>query len=317
MGLSNEERLNRLYSGVDALHERLGELDKSKVTYSLEEPLARLRRAVDGLWFALLGENRNNGYWLFGGDATDDVKEPSGAFSAAVLHLCDLSRSREHTLDLDPLHDHLSVKALLGAADPFHRAVYEMFQISESMAYGLRRYDDDFRASFKALDKLIADLQGACHSIFRADEVYAKAYVLHRTLSWMYGSDPKDPVRAFLTRDHAHHDLSRPMTDGSLKEVLAFDEWTAKTKRTPENRILLMLRIAGRRFHYKHKYQDMMKALDEVIPQNRRKAMATEFDRCVKAHENRDTNKLDEYRASQDLQTRIAIHGYEAADWKP
>lgn len=69
----------------------------------------------------------------------------------------------------------LSIKSILQAYSNEHAFVYyvyqEVIQISEWLDYNPK--------GFKALNKLISDIQGECFSLFLNDSTYTEAYLLH------------------------------------------------------------------------------------------------------------------------------------------
>lgn len=332
MGLSDEERISKLYWGIHRVTAIVAEIGDTREDYSLPyetpERIDRIKAITDRLWYAFLGGHRNTAFWILGGELADAVKKASGPWSTAIIGLCDehrkdpsVYRPDRSKLPFDPFDGHLDVPGLLGESEggAVRRAIFEMYGWTEALAYALRRYDDKLRRGFVDLDKAIADLQGECYGIFVHDEVFGRAYVLNRTLEALYGGrygKDDDLVRKVFQKLNLHHYLSRPMgREGSLTECIGWDKWRLTHEPTPHNRILLALRIAGRRFHYDHQFKDLVAGLKDVKPKPRWERIEREFQKCKKAHETRDADGMNRYREDAEASATMAIHGYQAHEW--
>jgi hypothetical protein len=315
MGLSNEERTSNIYEVIRQIKDCL-DTTGIKIPSHQRADFKAIRKEADKLWYAFIGHHRHSGFWIFGGDASNDVVAPNGPWSAAILRNISDSRNEDSCREYDPVFDGLSVSSLI-AQDREGRVckiVYDVFALSESLSYALRRYDDDFLRELSRLDKVVADLQGACYGFFRKSEAFTKAYVLHRIVAALYGVDQNDPVRTFFVEEHIHHDLSRPMVDSDLAEIMEWDAWRLQREMTPENRLVLALRIAGRRFHYEHKFKDMVRRLDGFDPKPRLEVLEAEFAACCEAHKQYEASPGPQ--EDQKVSARVAIHGQEAYSWE-
>lgn len=330
MGLSNDERLSKLYWGITHITQLATSINLKNAPYDQAEAIRQLRASADTLWNGFLGSHSNGAYWILGGDAGNPVRGPNGPWSAAIVSLCDEHRkdpSVIRTKDLlkdapfDPFEGYLDIPGLLSNSEEYgglRKTIYKIYGWTEFVSYALRRYDDDLRTGLSAVDKAIADIQGTCFGIFAGDEIYGRAYVLNRTLEALYGKayGPKDPVREAFLNLCMHHDLTRPMgRDGSLTECIEWDKWRMTHKDTPQNRITLALRIAGRRFHYDHKFKDLMKAVKDCTPAVREDRLRKVFDQCKAAHDADEAESHDTYRKDAHLDEATVIHGYHAYDW--
>lgn len=340
MGLSDEERVQKVFWGIEQLTHVLtdpDDLGNDDLIHEygfgdrFPENLRRLRAIGDSLWHSFLGGDRNTAFWLMGGDADNPVRDPKGAWSAAIISMCEghqpktesdkfWERSRRDKT-FDPFDGFLDIPGLLGQSEhgKVRRAVYNVYGWSEFLSYAVRRYDDKLRRGWGKIDKAISDIQGVCFSIFGRDEFYTRAYVLNRLLEALYGGRyayDRDPVGIALNKLYMHHDLSRPMSrDGMTAEVIGWDAWRLQHKKTPENRLVLALRIAGRRFHYDHKLKELLGAIKDIKPKPSTKRLEREFAKCKAAHEADEKGGQDRYREDAERDEVMAIHGYKGYEW--
>jgi len=330
MGLSNEERISKLYWSIHRLTAVAAEMPEGdKFTYT-GTGVARIKALADQLWHAFLGNQSNPVFWMLGGDADSPVKGPEGAWSAAIVGLCDSHRDDPSRVNLDdlgrddpfnPFDSFLDARGLIGQAEGGDalKAVFDIYGWAEAIVYALRRYNDKLSASLQGLSKIVSDLLGACYGVFVHNEVYGRAYVLNRLLEALYGGryarEGTDPVRDWFLKDGLHHRLTRPMRDNTLAEVIEWDKWRLTHKMTPENRLILALRISGRRFHYDHEFKDLLKAAKGMKPRPRIKVLEAEFAKCQKAHGERDEQSMVEYREEKEREANYTIHGFRSYDW--
>lgn len=311
MGLSNPERIAGMYWSVHHLSEACRNL-KSDSPISGDR-LEHIRDLGDQLWHGLLRGESNSAFWILGGALTSGVRGPYSPWGVAIGALCEGARQpqRHWKSDFfDPFEGFLDVLGLLSQADngQFCRDVFLIYHQVESLVYSLRRYDDRFREKFSCLDKLCSDLFGACFAVMQAEDSFAKAYVGNRICRWIYGQWEGQMWEA-LNAVNMHHDLSRFMLDCSLAEVIAWDKWRLTHKDCPQNRLVLALRMAGRRFHYAHKLRDLM---DRVKGLGVRKGvLEREFSKCLKAHSENETKFRQDHVNSIAEEENEVIHGDE------
>ena len=330
MGLSDEERLEKIWWGVTQLQERLRDLpaDSEEHHTLIDQGVHLLREKVDQTWNAFLGRGSNSTFWLLGGDASDEVRGPHGAWSTAICGLCEEAR-RENPEDspqedFNAFDQHLSVEALLGDQRGRRRIVYDVFCWTEQLIYALRRYDDNLRQTLDPLSKLLADMQGICFGIFARDEDYAKAYVLNRVLAGLLGGEylwQKDKLGKILLDDMNLADrftramvANSPPRGESLKTIIAWDHERLSMKPTVENRLLLLMRIAGRRLHYEHQIKDLLGHLKKARLRVRPEHVLYEFAKCKAAHDEKEGGDQAAYNQRSEEEALYAIHGSAAFD---
>src|SRR3990167_9086818 len=97
MGLSDEERISKIYNGVRSLIEVVADVDVGRYEIAWTDDLEALKAHVGRLWHAFLGGRSNGAYWILGGDADNGVtSESRGPWAVAVrAHLEDSRRKVE------------------------------------------------------------------------------------------------------------------------------------------------------------------------------------------------------------------------------
>jgi len=312
MGLSNEERLSKMFWAVHHLSLQCREL---KAEGWHRESIEHLQELGDKLWHALLEGKRDSAYWILGGDLDSGVTGPNSPWGVLIEAQCEEAQASEEPsrddLPFDPFRCFLSVEGLAGQGvdGEFRRNVLGIYREVESLIYGLRRYTDTFRLGFENLDRLASNLLGACFAAMQGEDGYAKAYVGNRLMKWIYGQWG-GPVWKALNEVNMHHYLSRFMSDYcTLAEVIAWDEWRLTHKDTVQNRLVLALRMAGRRFHYDHQFTQLVKATRGLGV--REKVLKREFAKCIKAHEAHEAENQGQYVAERDSEENTVIHGFD------
>jgi hypothetical protein len=306
MGLSDDDRLELLYDTVHeivGLERRLRHLDH----YLLPRTeIKHLRRVIGRLWHGLLRSYTNESVWILEGPVARSVQGPDSPWAAAVTVACD-RWTREPCEDddvfSDPFNVFLGIDGLLRAAPggEAREAVYLIMERAETLVYALRRYDDDFRHKLQRLDRVVSDLLGACYSVMVEDEAYARAYVLSRIARWIY-DDLK--VATVLREINMHFKLSRPMADEvPLSEVIEWDAWCRDRAGAPEDRLVLAMRVAGRRLHYKHDFRSLLEASREMDPRPSEEVLREEFQKCVEAD-----------RQSKEVEAKRRVEAAESAE---
>jgi hypothetical protein len=304
MGLSNEERLKGLFYDIESMVSRAdaikGESDHPQ----------KLVAFVDQLWYAFLGKTRNSAHWIMDSSASNPVAwDTISPWGVAINHHCqDLLKDEPEIPSsdkFDAFDGFLNVPGLLGQAGMVYKNVYEIFAYSEQAVYHLRRYDDELSESLSGLSKLLADIQGECFQIFIDDQTYARAYILNIVTKMIYGthypySEEKwDPLTQFLAKDNMHHDLSRMMQprDADTEKLAALHVKLHRAKETKKLTLMLraeaMLLLAGRRFHYDHKFAELKVALRRRVTAKEMRTLRVLFNKCKKDHKEDEKKSLE------------------------
>lgn len=309
MGLSDEERLNKMVWAVNSLTlngRKLRSMRGEDVPYHSRETRDALVELLDQVWHAYLGGDSNGIFWLLGGDFNNPVRGPGAPWSTAIIAQCEAARpsphsdweSRRSERPFDPFDGYLDVPGLLSGA--FQKTVYDTYAWTEQLSYALRRYPDEIQRRYSKLNKLISDIQGCCFDLFRRDTSYGKAYVGNRLVEALYKVEGVAEVFAQL---HFHHDFGRGLKeDATLGDILAWDKWRLTHKKTPQNAFTLALRIAGRHFHYEHKLRKLIELTRGM--KVRKKVLQREFEKCAKAQKEHQSTRRT--RASATGRTPFA-----------
>lgn len=186
MTASNYEIIIAVYSRINSIHQQRKQLISSDYTedYCSKELLL----LVDRLWHTFLRMNSlklnlraypTNNYIRTNQDDLTPWGVALTEHTQGTLLNIELSKCDDEDLS-EPYNilegkGELSIKSILQAYSNEHAFVYyvyqEVIQISEWLDYNPNR--------FKALNKLISDIQGECFSLFLNDSTYTEAYLLH------------------------------------------------------------------------------------------------------------------------------------------
>jgi hypothetical protein len=290
MGLSNEERTNKIYFSIW----RMTQLDKRRALeqtgYHAEEfkPLLEL---LDQLWPAFIGRGGNGLFWFLGSGVTNEVMDKPTLFSVAICgnksrgepdSLDQMVEKRREELEAQP--DSPEKKAALEREDLFRyqadfhptyekilrrnapalATVYEIYEDCENIRYALNRYRDEFAIGLKGLDDLVARILGWCFHLFTTDTRFREAWYTHQIANRAVYQrvDAESTVVKFWRDCNLHHDIGIEVHD--IDEL--HDYWTKvqqKQTLTTEEAILASLWLAQRRFHYEHQFKSLVKLLKE------------------------------------------------------
>ena len=341
MGLSNEERQTKMYWAVHNIATTIRKLRPSTPGDDLwphEKKWEHLFSLGDKAWHALLEGSRHGAFWILGGSMSNAVKDPNSPWAVMVSAQCDeVRQGREdkrfygpkgkRDLDevcYDPFKHDLGLRGLVMRSGPHtegeRRArLLDTYNAAEFLAYGLRRYDDDFKRGYQELDKLISDILGACFDLMHKDTAFGKAYVGERLLRAIYGQWDTQLWHA-LNAANMHFWLSSFMSPRmELEDVIAFDKWRVDHKDTPQNRLVLALRIAGSNVHSD---RDMKTLIKETRGLSILEAtIQREFAKNRKLHKQDEAERasekdadMDEYSTTAQRAENAVVHGYDF-DW--
>jgi hypothetical protein len=269
MGLSNEERYNKMAWGIDNIveqAEKLGENDK-------------LRLMADKLWFAFLGDCSNSAFWMCGGDLSNDHIENCTLMAAAFecqqpkrqgsATLEDLENERKGE---DPYWDFyrhatrhsLDMESLL-KKDYEHKveaATLLIYLNIEMVTYALCRYNDDFKDGYKNVNILVRQMQGECFRRIRKNQAYAYVWTLHNLVNKILTWNGDDFVNKWWQKQCHHHDIK--LKYGEYEKVFKLYKKYQFREMTVLERFEVTLDLLGNKYgEYKHEHDDLLKMVKE------------------------------------------------------
>lgn len=325
MGLSDPERTDYIFHAIKEIVSLADELKDDRY-------FSKVKKEVDKLWSATLGNISNGAHWILGSSATNQIKMDDLSVFSVALRNCfkdDVDNAKnEEKREKDPeyksmkeiMDDHfdpmdmLTIAHLIRDSDDYeskeHVIVYEIFAWTEQLAYGLRRYDDEFFKNFKELSDVIANIQGACFPIFKS-EIYRKAYLLNQIFQILYSShyDRKGNVRKILVDNNMHHNLTRGcMREVQMGQILKWHERLVIDS-SDEECIFVAFEIAGRRLHHKYDYEKYVKELREAKTKIDFKKLESIFKNNCLAHKENEEEHSREYEKNADSNHFYCVHG--------
>lgn len=319
MSLSHETRIRGLYHDINRMVELADNLKENSNECWYPKKLIDL---VDQLWHAFLGKTYNSSHWLLGSSASNTIKSNTlTPWGAAINHHCnDLNAEEENSIEFNVFDGFLDISGLLGQVQGEYQTVYDIFSLSEQVIYNLRRYKDSLLNELDNLSKVISDINGECFNLFLKNDIYARAYVLHEITKMLYRSpypyqkEKWDPLTKCLDRDASHHDLSRMIQprDGDLKTLSEIHIKLHKAKE--ENKLTLMLRteafmqLAGRRYHYDHSFNELIKTLKRNLKTSEIQKLKGLFEKCKKDHDEDEKQSYENYE--QEQRSPLSIYNF-------
>jgi hypothetical protein len=321
VGLSDEERISGIFYAIDRMVELVKNLDREKNEYSYPKKLISY---IDLLWHAFIGNHHNSAHWILGSSANQEVTHYSNSIwgTAAINYHTDRLLKENDSIikesdTFDAFDGFLDISSLLRCESPIYSFIYNIYSWTEQVIYYLRRYEDKLLKDHEELSKIISDIQGECFHLFKENDVYARAYILNKVCKLIYTNkyphDSKhyDAFTRFLVNHHEQHDLNRPMFDHDIKalaEIHATLHRAEKAKKlTVMMRVEAFMVIAGRKFHYDHKFNELVKVLKltklDLIK------LKILFLKCKEDHDVTDKRSHEQFVSGQG--SPLSIYGYD------
>lgn len=311
MGLSNEERIKGLYWTISKMNDLISE---SKDDFCYDKELPKL---IKKLWHAFLGTTRNSSHWILGSSATNIVRwSTTTPWGIAVTHYCNGILEKKSELFkkpknfFDAFEGFLDITGLLQQVDRQYSTTYEIYSYNEQIIYYLRRYDDELLSDLEELSCLTSNIHGECFKLFSQNEVYARAYVLNIVLKLIYGDyypyqeEKWDILTKHLSKNHCHHDLSRIMHEGELKQLSELHVKLHQAKETKKLTLMMRLEaflmLAGHRYHYDHIFNTLVQSLKQKrFNKQYIEKLSKMFEQNKIDHEKNEKDSSQQYKINQ------------------
>lgn len=312
MGLSNEERIHGLFYAI----ERTISYAKEIPDNIHEQNYVDLKRLCSELWYDFLGKHTNKAHWLLGSSATAKVTSsttsPWGVVVMNGIMACREKDDFEKRFEpLKDLKDDLSIAFLLQKTENQGLALsYLVFTCLETVAYYLRRYEDELLQDYESLSKKVSEIMGLCFSIFHDEQgLCTRAYLLNRIIDEILiypymteqenDKEKKDVIAKIVTGPVQIYDLAEPMSIGSCVETKALASaykklMTLKKEnklQTPEGveaRLLILFQICNRKLHNRHTQDEIKIILTENKTKIDKKKLDGMFQSFVEMQQERD-----------------------------
>jgi hypothetical protein len=322
MGLSDGERISGIFYAIDHIMDIVKDLKRSEDKYEYPKTLIN---HVKSLWHSFIGKNSNSSHWVLGSSTSQEVTHYSDSvwgLAAINYHTDGLLKDEKDSIiekskDFNAFDGFLDISGLLSSVNKIYASVYDIYAWSEQVVYYLRRYDDKFLKDNEELSKVISNIQGECFCLFKSIDVYARAYILNAICKMIYTNrypyDPKhyDSFTRFLVKDCGHHDLNKLMQDGDLKTIAKIHASLYRAEKTKKLTIMMrveaFMQIAGRGFHYEHKFNELI----SVIKPSKLDVIKLKmlFLQCKDDHDKEEKRSMENYR--EDQGSPLSIYGYD------
>lgn len=268
MGLSNQERFAKIAYSISGIKNQSTKL-KNDYRY------ARLRNLCDQLWVSFLGARKNCGFWIFGGGFDCSYFEGDSLLGLAM---------KEHVVrdeEMPPIKEgkDVSYKDSLECMETIDNmlrittlsddseisAIIEINQWIENSVYALNRYEDEFSKELREFNKVICDIQGELFEIFSSNSDFYKVWLLKNIINKCVNIySREDFVAKWVRAQNMHHDfrMSSKHDLAELQEVWFNLQPKKSLDISAETRLLILMAIAGRSYHYDHKFKELSKMIE-------------------------------------------------------
>lgn len=279
MGLSNEERIQKIYYAVRklvALCRSLGE--STEEYYEGTNPYKKLQTLGEDLWPSLFQDNGNGLFWLLG--PSDEVShEISNPWSIAMYNRIRFAgkETLEEKLErngkeyvFDPFDGFLDLEGLL---ETDNRTVYQIYCWIQQYQYAANRYQDELTQKFSKTSRIVSQMMGEIFEVFETkSDSFSSAYLLQEICKKLYGNvtyreeKDLDIVTAFLIKHCVHHDIPHWYKRDArrVERLKAALRWVEKNH-TLRDRLHLAIDLGGKSFaQYEHKQKELRKICKDV-----------------------------------------------------
>lgn len=328
MGLSNEERQEQITVRADEIFylacEIQEKIDEDKRGYYNKDIVRKLCQEAKTIWHALLRSSSNGMFWLLGGAVGAEVKSNDrNPLSFAIQHFLESEKPKsqpEQMLkewDCENIHkNHLTHLSVTENASPVFGKLLRLYANLEGIIYALRRYDDDFRRSYVELDQLVSSLFGQCYHIFKTSDVVVHCYLISDIAELLLHNETFDEICKKMNLQHH----MRYLNERDVNELVTLHQEVHESlianstglKRPPlDVCIKVFLKLANRRFHYDHEFNQLKKELQNINEKVDWSIAEELFKTCKKAHEEDNKTNSERYQQNSDLDHMTAIHGFD------
>lgn len=318
MGLSNGERNTYIFNAI----KNIVALSKNLKHDDFDE----IKQHINMLWPSTIGSTSNGLHWIVGSSATNQIGwDDFSVFSVALKDGFDDDKAyieenehkkkdpnyksmREIRNDyFDPM-DKLGIKDLIENSDSYlakeYSIIYEIFAWTEQLVYALRRYDDEYRRGLSKLSEVIASIQGDCFPFF-SNVVFRQAYLSYHMFNILFH---KREIEDAIKNLYLFHDVSGICRDHQIDSIMGFHK-RLTIDSSPAECIYLLLEIAGRHFHYDHKYKELVNALKKANIKIDYKKLAKIFSANCKKHSEREKESSEKYGKEKEADHFYCVHG--------
>lgn len=265
MGLSNEERYNKIAWAIDHITNLVEKLDDKYTT-------TKLKGMVERLWYEFLKNDSNGVYWFIGGTLHDDRIHRESLIAPAFE--CHVPKKQDDWLaerrEKDGYFDHykwvkdnaISMEALLNhTSEPYRGAVLMTYLHTEAIAYALCRYHDDFMDRYESLNVLLRQMQGECFKFFKMDRTFTHAWMVHNLCDRVITMQEEDLVNKWWQKHCLHHEVKLEFDDYDA----AFELFKKHQFRdlSIQDRIDITLALVSERYHEEFQHNEFLKMVKE------------------------------------------------------
>lgn len=275
MGLSDEERISNIICIVN----NLTDINPLKDDYILAP---KINEILDNLWFDLLGAKNNSCHWLLGSSSDSKLIHKDDIFGLAMissfssdepeksiteLYELNIDESKKKWYDYYDMYRPTALSLLDDQNDNDNKKVLWIFKLIENYIYSCNRYDDELSKSLNKLTKSLIKLKGFCFKIMSKDLNFFKAYAAEIVFDYILPYDTDD-INEWFMNNYMHHSIKLDLIDKkdlfeAYKKAQIIYHNRSGERFSSNERLILILKFLGRRFHYKHQQKDLLKVIEK------------------------------------------------------
>jgi hypothetical protein len=260
MGLSNEERYSKILWTVKNIEDKLAELKKD---YSND----KLKSFSGKLWPALLNNDSNGGFWLFGGGFSKTEFEGGFLCEALSVHK-PAEKDPFFSSEKNYIESNLHLPSIIGDYNSTESTLVEIYQWIENFYYAANRYKDEFSEAMPELKNLIANLKGELFNTISRDPIYLRGYLLYQIFSKCIEIYDKEcPLTKLIDENYLFHNFKLQDKVYHKTENL-LNTWREiqfkYTRDIPlDERIYIVLALMGRKIGDDYRQKEIKK---QILP---------------------------------------------------
>jgi len=268
MGLSDNERFDKIIYAINGIESEADELHFD----SWEKN--KLKALIGTLWETLFVNSKNSTHWILGG-SLDSSYLKDDVFSLAFKYHHHQNKPEDDPFDFDENDAQKDafksaeiVNNMIGKDtiinDPNKARVLSIHGWMEQYFYAVNRYDDEFSKSFENLSKVFANIKAELFKIMYSDNAYYRTWLLVNIIKKCinpYNDD--DLINKWFVVNCIHHDmrLSEEHTISVLEGIYFPIQTVNHIDMSDEKRLMIILTLAGRRFHYGYKHKQVFEMI--------------------------------------------------------
>ena len=277
MGLSNEERYQKIIFGIKRMNVLLPDLEGYR---GFSKDCKNVAPLIRRLWSTFLSNAGDGMFWLQGSNTESPQLRANNPFHVAMISVGSSIKDDMAALIIEAKEEEFTAREnkerkasggdltdyeygqkyiptltqiiRSGSEAAFQQAVVTLQVEVEYMQYALNRDQDQFSSDLQGLKGLIAEIQGVLFAITSEDPIFFEAYLINnictKILDGPWNSKENLPFKLYKTFSLHHNTRVRERTSIELANLMTVWQSIQFTKPSDTDKVLALLEIAGSTF---------------------------------------------------------------------